>query len=92
MTQLGLDPLQAPVEMTAGVGANNVTHFCDVEVDLGVTQLPVFAGFTTGLDHLGLGLLGQNGFFDSFKVTFDKPNGVYLLESSDSADEIQRKK
>jgi hypothetical protein len=82
MQQLGLDPLTAPVEMTAGVGANNPTHFCNVTLDLqGVVQIPVYAGFTTGMDQLGIGLLGQSGFFEAFKITFDIVAKIYTLET-----------
>ncbi len=51
---LGLDPLTAPVEMSAGVGSSNVpTHFCNVAIDLGPIRISVYAGFTSGMDQLG---------------------------------------
>jgi hypothetical protein len=64
MEALGIDPLTAPVEMTRGVGTEGVpTHFAEISIDLqGLIRFPVFAGFTTGLDPLALGLLGQVGF------------------------------
>ena len=83
MQPLGLDPLTAPVEMTSGVGSTNVpTHFSNVVIDLqGVIQIPVYAGFTTGMDQLGFGLLGQAGFFEALKITFDFANKIYYLET-----------
>jgi hypothetical protein len=83
MQPLGLDPLKAPVEMTSGVGSTNVpTHFSNVVIDLqGVIQIPVYAGFSTGMDQLGFGLLGQAGFFEAFKITFDFANKIYYLEA-----------
>lgn len=31
---------------------------------------PLYAGFCETLEHVGMGLLGQQGFFSRFKVTF----------------------
>jgi Aspartyl protease len=82
MQTLGLDPLTSPVEITSGVGNPSVpTHFAQVTLDLGVAQLPMYVGFTTGMDQLGLGLLGQTGFFESFKVTFDYKNRLFTIEN-----------
>jgi hypothetical protein len=80
---LDLDPLASPMETIAGVGSAGVpTHFFDLEIDLqGVVRFPVYAGFTTGLDDLGLGLLGQNGFFDRFHVHFKLPQRIYEIET-----------
>lgn len=81
MQPLGLDPLAAPVDMTSGVGSANVpTHFANVILDFGVVQFAVYAGFTTGMDALGIGLLGQAGFFDKCKVTFDYNNKLFTIE------------
>ena len=82
MQPLGLDPLTAPIDTTSGVGGANIpAHFCQVVIDLGVLQFPVYAGFTTGMDHLGLGLLGQAGFFERFKITFDHANKNFVMET-----------
>jgi hypothetical protein len=53
------------------VGSSDVpTHFANVTIDLqGLVQFPVYAGFTSGLDQTGVGLLGQTGFFERFKIT-----------------------
>lgn len=83
MQPLGLDPLTSPVEGTSGVGSTNVpAHFSNIVMDLqGVIQIPVYAGFTTGMDQLGFGLLGQAGFFEAFKITFDFANKLYHIET-----------
>lgn len=82
MQRLGIDLLTAPVDMTSGVGSTNVpTHYCNVTLDLGVIDFQVYAGFTAGMDQFGIGLLGQDGFFDKFKITFDNPHGSYTLET-----------
>ena len=58
--------------MTIGVSSASVpTHFASIALDIqGVVQFPVYAGFTSGLEAMGVGLLGQTGFFDRFNVAF----------------------
>jgi hypothetical protein len=82
MQPLGLDPLTCPVEGTSGVGSTNIpTHFSKIVIDLqGVVQIPIYAGFTPGMDLLGIGLLGQAGFFEAFRITFDYASSLYYLE------------
>lgn len=81
MNGLGLEPSIAPREGTIGVAEARVeTFFCKVTLDFGVIQIPVLAGFTSGLEQSGVGLLGQAGFFDIFNVTFRKSAGVFQLE------------
>jgi len=79
---LGLDPLLAPLDMTSGVGGANIpTHFANVTLDFGVTRLAVYAGSTTGMDQIGIGLLGQTGFFDRHRITFDYQNSLFTIET-----------
>ena len=82
MAPLGLDPLTAPIELTAGVGTASVpTHFCNVEIDMqGIIKFPIYAGFTVGLEPMGLGLLGQNGFFDHFNIHFRQAEKICYIE------------
>jgi hypothetical protein len=81
MQPLGLDPLIAPVDMTSGLGSNSVpTHYSNVTLDLGIMNFQVYAGFTAGMDQHGIGLLGQQGFFDKFKISFDYTNAQFVLE------------
>jgi hypothetical protein len=79
---LGLPPLGVPFESTAGVGAITLAFFHHVTLDLGVVQLPLYAGFTDGLEQWGMGLLGQNGFFDRLKVDFELSRGLFYIETS----------
>jgi hypothetical protein len=37
-------------------------------------EFDLYAGFCDTLEHVGLGLLGQNGFFSLFKVIMDHAN------------------
>jgi hypothetical protein len=75
MEPLGFDPHACPTEMIAGVGSKNVpTHYTNATLDLqGIVQYQAYIGFTTGLEELGLGLLGQMGSFDRFRVHFRLP-------------------
>ncbi|MGA8075345.1 MAG: hypothetical protein WB995_17855 [Candidatus Acidiferrales bacterium] len=79
---LGLDVLGAPIELTSGMGSANVpTHFFNISIDLqNVVRIPVYAGFTVGLDQMGVGLLGQSGFFDRFNVHFKLQRGIYEID------------
>ena len=45
----------------------------------------VYAGFTVGLDNVGLGLLGQSGFFDRVNVCFHHRSGIFAIEFGDLA-------
>jgi len=39
-------------------------------------EFELYAGFCDTLEHIGLGLLGQNGFFSRYKVLIDHANSV----------------
>lgn len=39
-------------------------------------EFDLYAGFCDSLEHVGLGLLGQNGFFSRFKVMMDQSNRI----------------
>jgi hypothetical protein len=66
------------MHMTGGVGSmGNSTYYAEIEIQIPINltsppiSFTVFAGFTAGLEAQGIGLLGQSGFFDRYKVTFD---------------------
>jgi hypothetical protein len=69
---LGINPFIGPSEPSCGLGSSGVqVYFWDVVIDLqGVTQFPARVGFTEGLNQWGIGLLGQDGFFNRFRLTF----------------------
>ena len=83
--QLGLDPLTRPSSGTSGVGHGPVpTFYWPVRIEFpGVASLEVYAGFTTGLESVGLGLLGQFGFFDRVNVSFQHRAGIFAVEIDD---------
>ena len=82
MELLGIEPSSASLDRTSGVASTNVpAYFSNIVLDFKLFQLPVYAGFTVGLDHLGIGLLGQNGFFENLRVAFDYPEGIFVVET-----------
>lgn len=44
-------------------------------------RLRIPIGFTKGLEAAAVGILGQNGFFDRFRVSFDLQRGIFVLET-----------
>lgn len=82
MAPLEISSILTPAESTAGVGGLALAHFCDLRVELPeIADFPVYAAFTDGLDLAGLGLLGQTGFFDRFKVAFDLRQEFFEIET-----------
>ena len=78
---LGMNPLTMKTQKTAGIGSSgNDTYYENVIVQLGPLKLHVYAGFTAGADSLGLGLLGQDGFFSRYVVRFDHPQKQFHIE------------
>jgi hypothetical protein len=80
MQPLALDALNCPSETISGVGGNSLSEYANVEIDFGPFRITVYAGFTSGLDAVGFGLLGQAGFFDRFDVTFKHSQGIFQIE------------
>src|ERR1035438_10061759 len=78
---LGLSHLGQTPFNTAGVGGTGVPmYYWDIQMNLGPTTIDVLAGFTEGMNTLGMGLLGEFGFFDRFKVLFDHPAKLFHIE------------
>ncbi len=81
---LKLDVLKLPKALTGGVGSQaNVTYYDTIMIDLGEgVAFSAFSGFTQGMDSIGLGLLGQAGFFEQFRVEFLHKQKVFTIESA----------
>jgi hypothetical protein len=79
---LKLDVLRLPKEMTGGVGSRaNLTYYDNLTIDMGHgIVFTAYAGFTQGMDAVGLGLLGQSGFFDAYNVEFRHCDMVFIIE------------
>ena len=46
-------------------------------------KIDTYVGFAASLDAVGLGLLGQMGFFDRVNVRFDYREKLYFVEVDD---------
>jgi hypothetical protein len=79
-----------PMHMTGGCGSvANPTYYAEIEIQLryNVNSGPqrtcafkTFAGFTPGMDAQGIGLLGQSGFFEKFRTTFDHRARLFHID------------
>ena len=81
---LQIDVLRLPKTMTGGVGTqSNVTYYDTVHIDLGEgIAFNAYAGFTEGMNSIGLALLGQSGFFEMFNVEFRHSQRIFTVEVS----------
>jgi len=76
---LGLDVNRAPKQLLSGLGGRVVeARFHHIELKVGKETIKAYAGFS--FDTIGItGLLGQRGFFDSFRVVFDRPANSVIV-------------
>jgi hypothetical protein len=87
---LGFDPLNMKMATSGGVGnAGNVAYYGDVRIELPIKSgltlaFSTRAGFTAGLEAVGFGLLGQAGFFEAFRTTFDHRARTFTIEAAES--------
>jgi aspartyl protease len=82
-SQLGLDlSRNTRTFRFGGVGSSNqVAYFFDLNVTFEqVVSYKMSVGFSPALEAVGIGLLGQNGFFENFRVTFDLSGGFFTLD------------
>jgi hypothetical protein len=89
MNALGIEKLAKPDPNFRGpTGAGHI-WFCEVTIDLEfAAPYSVYASFSDGLNDwfindVGVGLLGQVGFFDQFKVAFDWTSKCFAVETRD---------
>jgi hypothetical protein len=80
---LKLDVLKLPKAITGGVGSTaNLTYYDTVSIDLGSgIAFTSYVGFTQGMEQVGLGLLGQAGFFEYYKVDFIYSKLSFTIET-----------
>jgi len=79
LAPLGLDQTKLPMRTTVGLGGSmNDTFYANVRIKIRFPPtkdsetFETLAGFTAGMDKFGGGLLGQRGFFEAFRVVFDR--------------------
>lgn len=77
---LGLEVHKGPTQQITGLGHKEITaHFHNITLKLGNIEWKVYAGFS--FDYLGAtGLLGQRGFFDNFRVIFDRSAECIIIK------------
>lgn len=77
--RLGIGVHNCPKQSITGLGAKVIeAHFHQVKLKVGNVECDVYAGFT--FDTIGIsGLLGQRGFFDNFRVTFDRVENCVIV-------------
>jgi hypothetical protein len=67
---------------TQGLGEGEIpTYYENVVIRIGDSlRVHVYAGFTSGLENVGMGLLGQEGFFSRFVVQFDHAKDEFHID------------
>lgn len=71
---LGLDVEYGKEARFEGVGGGSMrAYFHTITVRIGEYTYQLYCGFSRDIPADGYGILGQVGFFDHFKVTFDHP-------------------
>jgi hypothetical protein len=82
--RLGLDPLAKEPSAASGVSGSTSIYHWDIEMDFGsILKIPAYVGFTSGMDAIRIGLLGQMGFFDQVNVSFDYRKKLFVIETDD---------
>lgn len=51
----------------------------NIEPDQGSLTFPLFAGFCETLEHVGMGLLGQEDFFSRFTIQFSAAQNYFEI-------------
>lgn len=78
--QLGLNVKKGkPLNFYGTGGKNQTAYFHEVTYSIARTSVTTMVGFCYGITSLNVGLLGQNGFFDKFRVSFDLENKLITL-------------
>ena len=75
---LGLDYKSLPCEAAYGIGEDRQVRFGTITLEVaGLGAWEVYAGFSEAWSGRGYGMLGQLGFFDRFKITFDQRRRIF---------------
>lgn len=60
-------------------GRTQVAYFHQITFSIQNQEVTTMVGFSTGIESMSVGLLGQNGFFDKFTVQFDLTGKKIIL-------------
>ncbi len=81
---IGLDIEKGKKDTVRGVGGKtSVYYWHKIKIEVGGWEYEINAGFmprVTGSGGMPYGLVGQNGFFEFFKVTFDRSKAEIELK------------
>ena len=81
--RIGLDITSMPKGETTGVGGKKDVYYANVRIEIplppGQGNSMVFETRVGFVEDLGIGLLGQVGFFDRFDVTFTQRQGIFTI-------------
>ena len=81
--RIGLDIASMPKGDVLGVGGKKDVYYANVRIEiplpLGQGNSMVFETRVGFVQDLGIGLLGQVGFFDRFDVTFAQRRGIFTI-------------
>ncbi|MGB9072901.1 MAG: hypothetical protein WCC22_09530 [Terriglobales bacterium] len=85
--QLGITiPNQNASVFSGTADSPQIAYFETIRVNIWDSQAKVFpisfdlyAGFCETLEHVGVGLLGQDGFFSRFAVTMDRAHSFFEI-------------
>jgi hypothetical protein len=76
LEELGIEKAGLGVDFPLGMAEGHTIYFATVTLHvMGMEESgEIEAGFTEYLDGKGMAVLGHNGFFDRYKVMFNRPN------------------
>ena len=70
--QIGLDIESGKkLDMSGITGTQFIAYFQNIRIEIGGHGYDCYAGFTREFQDMPYGVLGQVGFFDHFKLTFE---------------------
>jgi hypothetical protein len=75
---LGIDLNACPMEEIVGIGGEEATYLHELALYIPGGQVTIQAAFKENLPVAGL--LGMNGFFEHFRVTFDGGDQCFMLD------------
>ena len=80
---IGLNLTAGRPYIFSGAGSRDqVAYFFDIEIEIGGgPRYPLSVGFTDTMAISGVGVLGQNGFFDRFDVRFLLLERKFILKT-----------
>ncbi len=78
--QIGLNVKKGkPLNFYGTSGRTQTAYFHEITFSIEETKIKTMVGFSYGIESLSVGLLGQTGFFDKFKIEFDLKNNLINL-------------